>query len=322
MRILLFHHPRVSIKIVRVSRHWWLRIVMEVSKVNTWSMVDAVKSSDNEACQKSTTYRKIVLYVLMAASKNFVAVKQPYEFFNGIGPNLFSSFSLPPPPAFLLRPPSFFLLPSPKRRRPAHFWFIWGLCLKRVKVSQRARSLNFLAEQLSTVLEIPRVLKRKTYAEFLSLKETDLLVVCLLWTKGDAMLNPSIAITSGFFGNVFFFFFFPFALLAFFSSVSCIRLEIIISWEIEFCARSSDSSIHGYKKVNNSNSFSSVFKMSASEIASGLPRLSVHLNLAMLLNHSCNSSKVDNSVSNFTRLFFGWNMDNKVKIQNSIFLLS
>lgn len=170
-------------------------------------MVDAVKSSDNEACQKSTTYRKIVLYVLMAASKNFVAVKQPYEFFNGIGPNLFSSFSLPPPPAFLLRPPSFFLLPSPKRRRPAHFWFIWGLCLKRVKVSQRARSLNFLAEQLSTVLEIPRVLKRKTYAEFLSLKETDLLVVCLLWTKGDAMLNPSIAITSGFFGNVFFFFF-------------------------------------------------------------------------------------------------------------------
>lgn len=179
-------------------------------------MVDAVKSSDNEACQKSTTYRKIVLYVLMAASKNFVAVKQPYEFFNGIGPNLFSSFSLPPPPAFLLRPPSFFLLPSPKRRRPAHFWFIWGLCLKRVKVSQRARSLNFLAEQLSTVLEIPRVLKRKTYAEFLSLKETDLLVVCLLWTKGDAMLNPSIAITSGFFGNVFFFFFFPFRAAGFF----------------------------------------------------------------------------------------------------------
>lgn len=58
-------------------------------------MVDAVKSSDNEACQKSTTYRKIVLYVLMAASKNFVAVKQPYEFFNGIGPNLFSSLPLP-----------------------------------------------------------------------------------------------------------------------------------------------------------------------------------------------------------------------------------
>lgn len=55
--------------------------------------------------------------------------------------------------------------------------------------------------------------------------------------------------------------------------------------------------------------------MSASEIASGLPRLSVHLNLAMLLNHSCNSSKVDDSVSNFTRLFFGWNMDDKVKIQ-------
>lgn len=103
----------------------------------------------------------------------------------------------------------------------------------------------------------------------------------------------------------FLFFFSPFALLAFFSSVSCIRLEIIISWEIEFCARSSDSSIHGYKKVNNSNSFSSVFKMSASEIASGLPRMSVHLNLAMLLNHSCNSSKVDDSVSNFTRLFFG-----------------
>lgn len=33
------------------------------------------KSSDNEACQKSTTYRKIVLYVLMAASKKLCGRK-------------------------------------------------------------------------------------------------------------------------------------------------------------------------------------------------------------------------------------------------------
>lgn len=162
----------------------------------------------------------------MAASK--ISVKQPYEFFKW---NRAESLFIPS----LLRPSSFFLLlppPSPPfpRRRPTHFWFIWGLCLKRVKVSQRARSLNFLAEQLSTVLEIPRLVKRKTYAEFLSLKETDLLVVCLLWTKGHAMPNPSIAITSGFFANGSFFFFFHSFRVSIFRDYSLGNIEFSAHW--------------------------------------------------------------------------------------------
>lgn len=77
---------------------------------------------------------------------------------------------------------------------------------------------------------------------------------------------------------MFSFFFFS---RCFFSSVSCICLEIIISWQLNFVADwIRFIHHHEYKKVNNSNSFSLVFQMSASEIASGLLRLSVHLNLA------------------------------------------
>lgn len=150
------------------------------------------------------------------------------NFLNGIGPNLFSSLLFCGHRAFSSSSPP----PSPPfpRRRPTHFWFIWGLCLKRVKVSQRARSLNFLAEQLSTVLEIPRLVKRKTYAEFLSLKETDLLVVCLLWTKGHAMPNPSIAITSGFFANGSFFFFFHSFRVSIFRDYSLGNIEFSAHW--------------------------------------------------------------------------------------------
>lgn len=80
-----------------------------------------------------------------------------------------------------------------------------------------------------------------------------------------------------------------------FSSVSCICLEIIISWEIEFCAHSIHPSTSTKRWITR------IFKMSASEIASGLPRLSVHSTLATLLNHLCNSSKVKTTV--FLTLF-------------------
>lgn len=216
----------------------------------------------------------------------------------------------PPPPP----PPS----PPFPRRRPTHFWFIWGLCLKRVKVSQRARSLNFLAEQLSTVLEIPRLVKRKTYAEFLSLKETDLLVVCLLWTKGHAMPNPSIAITSGFFANGSFFFFFSF--------VSCIYLSrLFLGKYWIFCTLDPIPFIHSNTK-SYTNSFSPIFKTVGKAkqraVRHGAARSfkSCHA-AAVSLNHSCNSSKVDNSASNFIRwskvilwMKYGWQSENSKSI--------
>lgn len=145
-----------------------------------------------------------------------------------------------------------------------------------------------------------------------------------LWTKGHAMPNPSYAITSGFFANGSFFFFRAASFFLFFIRFVYLSLEII-PWEIlNFLHIGSSHPFEYIIKVTPIH-FHRFSKCRRSETASGSPPSaarsfkSCHA-AAVSLNHSCNSSKVDNSASNFIRwsvilwMKYGWQSENSKSI--------